>query len=142
MLEVHGDEFGVFLQVKNKTLLPGIFRRIAAALAHLLAVQKPLALRVGRTVSISGKSVITIGPFSLRTDLSQDRGDVQAETCTGRVRVCRVDDIPGATLQELALGGCYFIIRVLVPIWCRASGCRCHGRGQPQQQGQRREEGC
>ncbi len=106
VLEVHGDELTVFLKVRNKTLLPGILQRIAAALAHQLTVQEPFALRVGRTVDSSGERVITIDPFSLRTDLSRDRGDVLAETRAGRVRVCRVDDIPGGTLQELALGGC------------------------------------
>ncbi len=39
VLEVHGDEFGVFLKVRNKTLLPDILQRIAAALARLLAGQ-------------------------------------------------------------------------------------------------------
>ncbi len=39
VLEVHGDEFGVFLKVHNKTLLPGILCGIATALAHLLAAQ-------------------------------------------------------------------------------------------------------
>ncbi len=47
-----------------------------------------------------------IGPESLRTDLSRDRGGAPAETRAGRVRVCRVDDIPGGALQELALCGC------------------------------------
>ncbi len=39
VLEVHRDEFGVFLDVHHKTLLPGILCGIATAFAHLLATQ-------------------------------------------------------------------------------------------------------